>query len=153
MSILARTISKFWKGLSPGTRTWIMRRLQRKFTASVVAVVTNERGEVLLLDHVLRPKSGWGMPGGFINLGEQPEAALRRELHEETGLDLGNVALLRVRTLKRHIEIVFTATGHGEAQVRSREITELGWYDPDSLPGDLSLDQQFLIRAVLRPEV
>ena len=129
-----------------------MRRLQPKFTASVAAVITNGRGEVLLLDHVLRPKSGWGMPGGFIDPNEQPETALSREIREETGLELSDVSLLRVRVIKRHIEIIFTARSEGKGEIKSREITELRWFDPDRLPPEMSHDQQFLIKAVLRPE-
>lgn len=151
--MLIETIGKVWKRLPPSVRTWITRRTQGKFTASVVALVTNELGHVLLLNHVLRPRSGWGLPGGFIGHGEQPEAALRRELLEETGLELREVTLYRVRTLKRHVEIIFLAKGVGDAEVRSREIFELGWFEVEHVPADMSLDQQFLILKVLRPEV
>ena len=123
------------------------------FTVSVAAIITNDRGEVLLLNHVMRPKSGWGIPGGFIDAAEQPEAGLRREIREETGIELRDVSLHRVRTLKRHVEILFRAVAVGEPTVRSREISELGWFDPDDIPSEMNLDQQFLIRKVLRPEV
>ena len=93
------------------------------------------------------------MPGGFIGHGEQPEAALRRELREETGLELSDVSLYRVRTLKRHVEIIFLAKGVGDAEVRSREIIELAWFEVENIPAEMSRDQQFLIRKVLRPEV
>ena len=92
------------------------------------------------------------MPGGFITSGEQPSTAIRRELHEETGIELNNVSLYRVRTLKRHIEIIFTARSEGIGEIKSREITEVRWFDPDQLPPEMGVDQQFLIKAVLRPE-
>jgi ADP-ribose pyrophosphatase YjhB (NUDIX family) len=81
--------------------------------------------------------------------GEQPDAALRREIREETGLELADITLYRCRTLRRHIEIIMMARGIGEAEVKSREITELGWFDVDDLPPEMSLDQQFLIRGAL----
>lgn len=46
------------------------------------------KGEaVLLLERGHQPKRGWyDLPGGFMEAGEMPEAAARRELLEETGL-------------------------------------------------------------------
>lgn len=134
-------------------RQTVTRAFQVRFTVSAAGVIINEKGEVLLLNHVLRPVSGWGVPGGFLNLGEQPEAAFRREIREETGLELRDVTLYRSRTFKRHIEIIFLAKGVGEAKVLSREITELGWFTVENMPKDMSLDQQFLIRKALLPEI
>ncbi|MFN0140193.1 MAG: NUDIX hydrolase [Pyrinomonadaceae bacterium] len=142
-------ISKIWKVLPRHARTAITRIFQPKFTVSAAAIVFNDEGKVLLLDHILRPHSGWGVPGGFIDAHEQPEAALRRELKEETGVDLGDVELYRCRTIKRHIEIIFTARAIGEAVVSSREIRQLRWVSLDEMPPEMSLDQQFLVKKVL----
>lgn len=138
--------------MPPNSRRWLTRRFQVSFTASAAGLVKNESGQVLLLNHVLRPRSGWGMPGGFLNKGEQPEAALRREIREETGLELTDIRLARIRTMQRHLEIVFVAKSLGEASVQSREITELAWFDLDSMPYEMSVDQQFLIRSILSPD-
>lgn len=132
-----------------GMRIWFARRTQAKFTISAGGIITNEKGEVLLLDHVLRPASGWGVPGGFLTAGEQPEAAFRREIMEETGLEMTNVRLYRMRTLQRHIEIIYLADGVGEANVLSREIKRLGWFAVEDMPAEMGLDQQFLIRRAL----
>ena len=149
--MLLDLISKTWKALPRQVRTFITRRIQPKFTVSVTGLVTNDKGEVLLLDHFLRPRSGWGPPGGFVERGEQPEAALRREIKEETTLDLAHVRLVRARTFKRHIEIIYTARAVGEARAVSREIRSLQWFEIDSVPPEMSLDLQFVIRNALLP--
>ena len=41
-------------------------------------------GRVLFVEH---PKRGWEIPGGHLEENESPEAALLRELKEETGLE------------------------------------------------------------------
>lgn len=52
------------------------------------AVVLNEKGEVLLVQRNVEPKIGeWCLPGGFVELYEEPEKACLRELTEETGLE------------------------------------------------------------------
>ena len=151
--MLFEILGKVWKKMPRRARQTVTRAFQVRFTVSAAGVIINEKGEVLLLNHVLRPVSGWGVPGGFLNLGEQPEAAFRREIREETGLELRDVTLYRSRTFKRHIEIIFLAKGVGEAKVLSREITELGWFTVENMPKDMSLDQQFLIRKALLPEI
>ena len=146
-------LGKIWRALPSWVRTRITRLAHRTFTVSVAAVITNDKGQVLLLEHVLRPASGWGIPGGFIGFGEQPEAALRREIAEETGIDLINVSLYRVRTLKGHVEILFTAGCVGEPSVLSREIIRLGWFEVGDIPAEMNAGQRSLIQKVLRPEI
>lgn len=140
-------LAKLWKQLPSGARQTLTRGFQTKFTISAAAIVTNDRGEVLLLDHLLRPRSGWGLPGGFLEKNEQPEAAVRREVREETGLELRDVSMHRVRTIGRHIEIIFVATAVGEAVVNSPEIKSLRWFAADEIPPEMSLDLQFIVRG------
>ncbi len=148
--MMFRLIGTIWKGMPKGIRRWLTRRAETHFTASAAAIVTNEAGEVLLLHHLLRPNSGWGLPGGFINGGEQPADAVQREVREETGIELRDVELVRVRTFGRHIEIIFRAVGIGEPEVKSHEITELGWFTIEDMPPEMDLDQQFMIQKALR---
>lgn len=115
----------------------------------MAAIILNKKGEVLLLNHILRPHFNWGIPGGFVNHGEQPEDALRRELREETGIALENIEMFRVRTINRHIEILFRADGIGKAEVRSHEISDVGWFSADNLPDRLSEVQKDILRKFL----
>ncbi len=139
--------------MPPWARLRLTRATQHKFTASAAGIVTNPQGEVLLLDHLLRPGSGWGLPGGFIQPGEQPEAALRREIREETGLELTNVSFYRVRTFKRHVEVLYRANSSGEGRILSREIKQIRWFAADDIPTEMNLDQRSLLAHVFGTEI
>lgn len=145
---MKRSIRKIWRMLPPAIRLQIVRTTQRKFTVSAAALIRNDSGEVLLLNHVLRPLSGWGLPGGFVDKGEQPEETIRREVMEETGIRLADLSMLRVRTVNKHIEVLFTAVAAGEPSVMSREIFELGWFSPGRLPDEMSTAQKTIIKEV-----
>ena len=54
-----------------------------------VGAVVMKDGEVLLIQRGKPPKAGeWSLPGGGVELGETTEAAVLREVREETGLDV-----------------------------------------------------------------
>lgn len=148
-----KAASLIWEKTPYFVRMRVIRATQPKFTVSVAAVITNRENEILLLDHVLRPVCSWGIPGGFVEHGEQPETAIRREILEETGLALRGLRMVRVRTIKRHIEILFRAEADGTAEIKSREISDLGWFDSERLPENLSATQRKIIENVLRPDV
>lgn len=127
---------------------------QPRFTVTAGAVVRDERGRVLLLRHTLRRGSGWGIPGGFLTRGEQPEAAVRREMREETGLEFERVELAFARTLPhvRQVEIIFRCAMPSaalERRTESFEIDRAAWFDLEALPAALSRDQLGLIRRAL----
>ena len=147
--MLKKAVRRIWRFLSPGMRARLVRSVQTSFTVSAAAIVTNEEGKVLLLNHVLRPDSGWGYPGGFVNKGEQAEDAIRREVREETGIDLDKLELHDVRNSGTHIEILFVAKSVGEPEVRSREIIELGWFGIDDFPQEMPRRQQEQIQKTL----
>ena len=140
-----------WRRLPDFVRRRLARTGQRRFTATVGAMIFDDQGRILLLEHVFRSDSGWGIPGGFLSKGEQPENALRRELREEIGIEVRNVEMLFVRTLSRprQMEIYFRARAVGHPEPCSFEIKSAGWFSADDLPAELSQDQRHLIQRTL----
>ena len=152
--MLKSLLARAWRGspvLVKRAGVWLT---QPRFAVTAGAVVSDGRGRVLLLRHVLRKGSGWGVPGGFLTAGEQPEAAVRRELREETGLELDSVELALVRSLRhvRQVEIIFrcrmSAAALGGLE-KGFEIDRAEWFARDALPGGLPADQRRLIERAL----
>lgn len=145
-----KIIGTIWRKMPRTLRAKIIRLTQAKFTVSVAAVIFNSDRKVLLLEHIFRPASGWGIPGGFVGHGEQPEDALRRELREETGLELENVRFFRARVVKSHVEFIFEAQANGAAKVLSREILQAQWFAPEAMPEEMPAIQKAMVEAVLK---
>lgn len=122
-----------------------------RFAVTAGAVITDKDGRVLLLKHRFRPGSGWGLPGGYLNKGEQPQAALKRELREEAGLEVEDLELVTTRTFKKpqQLEIVFRCRAVGDTAELNYEIEEARWFNLDELPDELPDDQSHLIKRAL----
>jgi 8-oxo-dGTP diphosphatase len=149
--MLEKVLGALWRHAPKSVRRWGVRMVEPRFTVTAGAVVTDDAGRVLLLKHVFRAGSGWGIPGGFMEQGEQPEEALRRELREEVGLELARAEIALVRTLRkpRQVEIIFRCRPNGPVGRNSMEIKSADWFAPDDLPRGLSKDQRELIGRVL----
>lgn len=60
-------------------------------------IAFDPEGRVLLVQRGKPPRQGlWTLPGGAQHLGERAEAAARRELMEETGIEVGPLELAAV---------------------------------------------------------
>lgn len=102
--------------------------------------------QVLLVRRGKPPRIGqWSLPGGAQHVGETAEEAARRELHEETGIEVGPMALAIVvdaisrdaddRALYHYTIIDFAADWiAGEARAGD-DVSAVTWAGPDDLAG------------------
>jgi 8-oxo-dGTP diphosphatase len=91
-------------------------------------------------DSALRGEGTWTMPGGKLEYGESFEEGARREVKEETGIELGNVKIICVNNDKNeHAHFVtigmLSTEIRGDARVMEPdEITEWKWFASRDLP-------------------
>ena len=149
--MLVKMLGEIWRRLPAVVRLRVARFGQRRFTVTVAALLFDDARRILLLEHVFRADRGWGVPGGFIAKGEQPEEALRRELREEVSIDLDDVRLVFTRTLVtiKQVEIYYRARVVGEPKPSSFEIKQAQWFAVNDLPPELSQDQRKLLERAL----
>jgi ADP-ribose pyrophosphatase YjhB (NUDIX family) len=113
-------------------------RLRRAGPVQVVqGVVLSEQGVLLTVRSSPR---GWELPGGHGRPGEAPEAALAREIREETGVDVEVGALVgsyRRTGFHPHVALVYRCRPTGGAPRPSAETPVVRWWDPDAIPDTL----------------
>jgi ADP-ribose pyrophosphatase YjhB (NUDIX family) len=120
------------------------------FPALTVDVIIVIDGKIVLIKRKY-PPFGWALPGGFVEKGETVEAAARREVLEETGLQLESLAQFRVysepsRDQRFHsITVVFSALGKGDAHAAS-DASGLQICDILYLPDDIAFDHRRIIK-------
>ena len=126
-----------------------MRVTHARFTVTAGALIFNDAGEILLLKHRFRAGSGWGLPGGFLEKGEQPLEALKRELREEIGIDVESVEIFAARSFKkpRQVEVLFRCRANADPKPQTMEVERAGWFSIDSLPEGLPRDQRRLVEG------
>ncbi|MCK5132525.1 MAG: bifunctional hydroxymethylpyrimidine kinase/phosphomethylpyrimidine kinase [Candidatus Sabulitectum sp.] len=104
-----------------------------------VILVLRKNGKVLLARRAAAPAKGeLGFPGGFVDLGETPEATARRELKEETTLTDASFELIGADmdhtdygSVVLYIYKVRNWQGTPEA---SDDVSELLWTRPEDIP-------------------
>jgi len=116
-------------------------------TADVIVEID---GKIVLIQR-RNPPYGWAIPGGFIDYGENAEDAARREIREETGLDVIGLELFGVysdpdRDPRFHtLTVVFTAQAEGHPKAGD-DAGEVRLFDPADLPSTLAFDHGKILR-------
>jgi len=128
-------------------RIWGLHGRLRRISRSRV-IVQNERGEVLLVKSWVGTQT-WELPGGAPRRGESPEAAARRELREEVGIDVPAGRLKAHATFYGGYEaVIFSVKTKKEPTPNRREIVGIQWADPKKLPGDTSALTRLALRKL-----
>ena len=126
-------------------------------TADMIVLADESEPKILLIQRGDEPFKGcWAFPGGFMNMDETTEQCARRELKEETGLDIEEVQQVgaystvdrdpRGRTITvayiTHVPQILPVTGLDDA-------AEAKWWPINALP-PLAFDHAQILRDALR---
>ncbi len=105
---------------------------------SPAVIVLVRKGDTALLARNTRFPSGrFGLIAGFVESGETLEEAVRREVREESGIEIDDIAYRTSQPwpFPDSLMVAFTARWKsGEAVPDGVEIAELRWCEPWSLP-------------------
>jgi ADP-ribose pyrophosphatase YjhB (NUDIX family) len=142
-------LARLYRLLPQAMVKFLVRLAHPQFTVRVAGVFRTADGRILLLRHVFRHSYPWGLPAGFLEAGESPEAGVLRELREETGLVAEIEGIARIRPVdSRHLEITLAGRiDPAQTIIPSLEIFEAGYFKLDTLPGPMPPEQQALIRG------
>lgn len=91
-----------------------------------MAWIENPQGDVLMVRQ-LRGKKLWALPGGKVKMGESLKMALRREVHEESGLTVSAARPIALydRFSKNNLTVLF--------RISVRPFKGFKWKDPKEI--------------------
>jgi len=125
---------------------------------AVVFTKTDDKTKVLLINRGKEPFKGkWALPGGFIDMDEELEDAVVRELEEETGLV--GVQLDQMHTFGtvgrdprgRQISIAFMGIAtEGQDTIKAGDdAAKAQWFDIEELPENMAFDHNEVVRFAI----
>ena len=125
-----------------------------RFEIGVKALILHE-DKLLLLKRIAKPEYGnlqgtWDVPGGRLEFGESPEEGLRREVKEETGLEITRIHRIVDATTvyqdaqRQIVRLTFLCSATGDVQL-GNEHTEHVW---SPLPVTLILKDDILRQSL-----
>ncbi len=125
---------------------------------AAVFTFSGDKARVLLINRGNEPFKGkWALPGGFIDMDEELEDAVVRELAEETGLT--GIQLEQMRTFGtvgrdprgRMITIVFMGIAtEGQDTIRAGDdAAQAQWFDIEKVPDDMAFDHVDVVRFAI----
>lgn len=111
-----------------------------------VGALIVEKGRILLVERGREPLKGyWSLPGGCVETGERLEAALRREVREETGLEVEVLCLLEIferimlddagRPEYHYVLMDYLCRPAGGSLCAADDACKVAWFAPEEIEG------------------
>lgn len=121
--------------------------------------ISGDKIKMLLINRGNEPFKGrWALPGGFVEMDEELQDAVVRELEEETGLT--GVKLEQMHTFGtigrdprgRQITIVFMGVvTEGQTQIKAGDdAAKAQWFDIENLPQNMAFDHNEVLKFAIK---
>ncbi len=127
-----------------------IKKSDKKYPETVVAAIIYNNQDEILLTKSSKWGAYWQIPGGHVELGETCEQALKREIREETGLEIDNIKFndlqdcVYPKEFERKVHFVFLDySAHlagGKMAEKNREMEEYKWIKPETALKELELN-------------
>lgn len=125
--------------------------------SAAAGVVIDEHRQVLLVRRAIEPFLGcWALPAGYQELDEHPEDTVRREVLEETGIEVRVLDLLDLvfvpKDQRKPANVAFfLCRPTGGVLAAGHDAAEAAWFPLAELPLDLGFDNGPLLLDRLAP--
>lgn len=130
---------------------------KKRPSVGIGVILQNDKNEVLMkLRQGSHGADEWGLPGGYIEFGETIFEAAKRELKEETDLDIDKLELVGVVDEMKYIEtdgkhcvaIGIKGKYNGEEPkiMEPNKCLEWRWFDLNNLPDNLFESTKLVLR-------
>ena len=150
--IQSGSIEDFWQS----NKVLVVRESALRPVLTVDVIIRNKQGRILLIDRDTSPK-GWALPGGKVEFGESLLDAARREIKEETGLEISFQEQREIldtphRDPRHHmVSVVFLATANASARpIAGDGVKRARFFTPKGIPEQLVLDHRDVVDRYLK---
>jgi ADP-ribose pyrophosphatase YjhB (NUDIX family) len=126
-----------------------------------VVIILDKQNRILLQQRT-SPKGVWGLPGGLMELGESTEQVAKREVLEETGLEVGNLKLLTIYSGEDQFSrapngdefyvvttVYYTKTYEGPITIDQGETLQINFLPLDKLPDEMIGSHRLMVEEFI----
>lgn len=144
-----RYLLNIWREVPFGLQLLITGFFRPRYRVAVAAIILDDKGYILLCEHTYRKFNPWGLPGGGLGHREHPEDGVKREVREETGLEVQIERLLFAETApnNNHISLIYLCRMYGGAFKPSYEIAQTRFFSLGALPNLLPRERALIERV------
>lgn len=126
---------------------------------SAGVIIKNQKNEILLVNRF--DTNNWGLPGGYMELGESFEETALREIEEELNIKIKDLHLLHIFSGKEFyheypngdqvysVIAVYTSNDYkGDILADNTEVKEAKFFGLKSVPNNLTVTTQKILQVI-----